>query len=522
MTDHTPSPTAKGLSRSILTVFFAGAAAFLFLRTFLLPATPFVVLDDQTLFFARAVRMIHGQIPYRDFFELVTPGTDLLYAAAFRFFGIHAWIMPAWAIAVGLALSAVITFIAGKILRGTLLLLPVLLFLVFDFNSGLDLTHHWYSTLFVLAAVAVLTGGATPRRIAAASSLCGIATLFTQTNGVLVFLALVVYIVWLNRSQTHTSNLLTPLAALLLPFTLVLSSLLGYYIHQAGFRTLFFDLVTFPLHYMSGDDSNSPRLYLYQFHQLLALSGSSGILRLIPVLFIYALVPYIYLLGLRQLWRKRNDLPPALRQHLVLLHLVGLALFLAIANGPSFFRLCTAAPPAILICIWLISQQTPTQRITRKALCAAALLFAILLPVHRQTQWHAALDLPIGRTAFSDDLAFHEFQWLAQRTHPSEPFFNNAVLGLYLSLPNPTPSEFIADSEFTRPEQVAAVLQSLQHNPPPFVALMHLSTNAFNPHDHSAPFRQYIHANYHMDRIFPVDHAQDAVELWERGPATKR
>ena len=68
----------------------AGAAALLYLRTFLLSATPVIAHDDQTIFFARAVNFLHGQILYRDFFEFVPPGTDLLYAAGFRLFGVHA------------------------------------------------------------------------------------------------------------------------------------------------------------------------------------------------------------------------------------------------------------------------------------------------------------------------------------------------------------------------------------------------------------------------------------------------
>jgi hypothetical protein len=32
-------------------------------------------------------------VVYRDFFELVTPGTDLLYAAGFKILGVHAWIL---------------------------------------------------------------------------------------------------------------------------------------------------------------------------------------------------------------------------------------------------------------------------------------------------------------------------------------------------------------------------------------------------------------------------------------------
>lgn len=95
MEGHSPSHGTDRLSRSAIALAVGGAGAFLYLRTFLLPATPFVAHDDQMLFFSRGLRIAHGQVLYRDFFELVTPGTDLLYAAAFRIFGVHAWITSA-------------------------------------------------------------------------------------------------------------------------------------------------------------------------------------------------------------------------------------------------------------------------------------------------------------------------------------------------------------------------------------------------------------------------------------------
>jgi hypothetical protein len=63
--------------------------------------------------------------------------------------------------------------------------------------------------------------------------------------------------------------------------------------------------------------------------------------------------------------------------------------------------------------------------------------YFILLPVSRQVQWHAKLDLPIGRTAFTDRALLHKFQWVAERTRPSDGFFNDSALSLYLSLHNP-------------------------------------------------------------------------------------
>jgi hypothetical protein len=511
MKESSPPRAQEHLSRSMLALFFAGAFLFLYLRTFLLPATPFVALDDQVLFFARAVRMIHGQVLYRDFFELVPPATDLLYASTFRIFGIHAWIMQAWCIALGLALSAVITLIARRILSGPLILLPALLFLVFDFNSALDATHHWYSTLAALAAAGVLMGSLSQFRIFAAGSLCALATLFTQTQGILTLIALVIYLLWRKRS-----GIVKELVTLLLPFFLIVSCVLGYYVHKAGFRTIFFDLVVFPVKFLSSGEVNSPRTYL---RQLPAVHALSDIIPFIPFVFIYALVPYIYLFGLYQLWRQRALLSTSIRQHLVLLHLFGLALFLAVASGPRFFRLATVAPPALLICTWILSRQGRSYRLARVVLSIIAVAFAILLPVHRQTQWHGILNLPIGRSAFVDKWEFHEFDWLVQQTHSSEPFFNQPALALYLALDNPTASEFINYDEYTRPDQVAAVLRSLPQRPPHFIMLFSEPPGFSSIHDHSGPFLNYVHDNYHLRQTFPLNPNPRYEELWELGPA---
>ena len=517
MEEHSATHAAGHLSRALLGLSVTGALLFLYLRTFLLPATPFVAIGDQVLFFTRALRIMNGQVLYRDFFELVTPGTDFLYALGFRIFGVHAWIMQAFAIALGLALCCVITLIAAKIIRGPLILLPAVLFLVFDFNSALDITHHWYSTLAALAAAGVLMGGPGLKRISAAGALCAIATLFTQTQGALALLALMVYLLWLKPSQAQGPGVLKELAALLLPFLLIVCCVLGYYVHKAGFQTIFFDLVLFPAKYLSSGEVNSPRTYL---RQLPPVHSLSDVLLFVPFVFIYALVPYIYLLGFYQLWRKRGVLSSSVRQHLVLLHLLGLALFLAVATGPRFFRLCTVAPPAILICTWIISQQARAFTLVRNLLWVLAVAFALLLPFHRQTQWHATLDLPIGRTAFVDPLELHEFASLAQRTHPADPFFNQPALSLYLALDNPTASEFVNYDEFTRPEQVTAVLQSLRQRPPSFVMMFPQTPDFSSAHDHSGPFRKYVHDNYHLDQTFYLNRHSRYEELWEIGPAT--
>jgi hypothetical protein len=297
-----------------------------------------------------------------------------------------------------------------------------------------------------------------------------------------------------------------------LPFFLIVACVLGYYVHKAGLRTIVFDLVLFPVKFLSSGDVNSLRTYL---RQLPPVHGLRDVVLMIPFVFIYALVPYIYFLGLYQLWRKRGVLSISVRRHLVLLHLLGLALFLAVASGPRFFRLCTVAPPAILVCTWIISQPGRASRLARNLLWILAVAFAVFLPLHRQTHWHATLNLPIGRSAFVDKLEFHEFDWLARRSRPSEPFFNQPALSLYLSLDNPTASEFINHDEYTRPGQVDAVIRSLEQRPPHFIVLFPETADSSAAHDHSGPFRTYVHDHYHLSQIFYLNPNPRYEELWE-------
>lgn len=265
---------------------------------------------------------------------------------------------------------------------------------------------------------------------------------------------------------------------------------------------------------------NTPRTYIHQLAQLWDFGRPSEIALLIPTLFIYALVPYVYIAGLYQLWQRRAVLSSTLQQNLVLLHVVGLALFLAIAHGPRHFRLCTVAAPAILVFVWLLNLASPAGGCIRKLSWVVAGCYFLVLPVYRQLQWHDTLDLPIGRTAFSDKALFYKFQWMAQHTHPLDGFFNDSALTLYLSLQNPTPAEFVTYDETTRPEQMAAVVEALKRNPPAYIALFPTNLGFAVGGDHSAPFRQFVYDNYSLAKVFAQKQSQYQQELWRRSTAS--
>jgi hypothetical protein len=511
MTELRHQQSAIPVSRKAFGLSFAAAFAFLYLRTFLLPGTPFAVLDDQTLFFARATHMLQGQAPYRDFFEIVTPGTELLYAAAFRLLGVHAWVMPAWAMVMGLASFGFVTSIAKKVLSGLSVWLPGWLFLVFDFNSGLDMTHHWFSTLAALAAVAVLMDGLSARRIMASSLLCATAVLFTQTAGALVFFAIALYLVFALRSETQERGTGRSLAIFVLPFLLMTGCALGYCIFLSGFHAVYFDLVEYPVKFMTTADVNRPWTYFQQMGKSLHVHGVQQVIFLVSVLVVYALVPYVYLVGLYALWRGRGSIDT--RRKIFLLHVVGVALFVSVAHGARHFRLCTVAAPAILVFVWLLHGEGRARRYVRHAVWVLTVFYAILLPVHRQMQWHGTLDLPIGRTAFSDKDEFQMFQEVAQRSHPKEALFNESALNLYLSLENPAGTESVSYDETTRPEQIAALLSAFERRPPAYIVVWPAPGSTPG---HAAPFLQYVREHYRLAAVFPLDHTRSRRELWER------
>src|SRR3981189_1117319 len=63
-----------------------------YLRDFVLPHAPVMSWNDQMLFASNGARIVAGQMPYRDYFQFVTPGTDLVYAFLFRHLGLLTWI----------------------------------------------------------------------------------------------------------------------------------------------------------------------------------------------------------------------------------------------------------------------------------------------------------------------------------------------------------------------------------------------------------------------------------------------
>ena len=182
--------------RAPLAWFLLGALLFVYLQVFILPFVPISFWADQSTYLLNAQRMVDGEVMYRDFFQFTPPGTESVYFALFTLFGPRAWIPDGMLILLGVSLVGLITMISEKLISGTSCFLPGLLFLVVPFPSVLDGTHHWYSTLAVMAALAVVIENRSVLRLAAAGTLCGLATCFTQSRGLVAVVGFAVFLLW--------------------------------------------------------------------------------------------------------------------------------------------------------------------------------------------------------------------------------------------------------------------------------------------------------------------------------------
>src|ERR1700735_5841089 len=177
----------------------------------------------------------------------------------------------------------------------------------------------------------------------------------------------------------------------------------------------------------------------------------------------------------------------------MLVNITGLCLFVSIASGPAWNRLYTVSLPALIMLVWFLKAPFKLERVLLRVLWAVVLILAIVRPIVTQMRWKAFLDLPTGRTAFFDLSTYQETKWVLERTHPSDYFFGDQLLGFELRLRNPSRVAFVTPYDFTRPVEVSNVVQRLDEHQVRLVSwypgLDDPSSMAGNP---LAPLRAYL------------------------------
>ena len=125
------------------------------------------------------------------------------------------------------------------------------------------------------------------------------------------------------------------------------------------------------------------------------------------------------------------------------------------------------------------------------------------------------VDLPVGRAAIPPAGRYGEiFRWMAENTKPGQWYFGLPPVALPLELRNPTPLESVGSGEYCRPEQVTAVVESLEKNTVPIMILqppMYSPVTEAHTADHLQPFRDYLFRHYRKTKTFA-----SGFEAWQR------
>ena len=500
----------------LLVSVFVGAFLYLYLILFAPPCTPILLGFDDKLFLDEATRILHGQVIYWDFFELNFPGVDLFYVLLIWLFGPRVWIPNLCLLCLGMGFLAASVVISRRLFSGASMFLPGLLFLCLGFRNYLDASHHWYSSLLIMTATALLVMSRDPAYLLFAGALTGLAACFSLNHGVVGAIGFITFLWWSNaQAPGAMGEALRSHAYFLGSFLLIFGGCVTYFGLKVGLHNFVYCTVLFPVKYWGVARANSFYDYVL-FRDLKAFSTFSGYqLRATSRgLIIATLVPGIYLVAIGYYVLLGNSRRRPQWEIVVLIIIVGLSSFVAVANSPSFWRLTTISLPAFIILVWLAHLGGWSRKAT--AMLWTVVVFMMLrdICVSRQ-MWTTYVDLPSGRVAPFDP----ELQWLAKSTQPGEYVFDtNWWVYFLLRVRNPTKLPLITTGDFTRPEQVKSVLHDLaEHQVPLIIWSNDLDGKEFPlPSDHIQPLRDYLHAHYRTIKKF-----QEAT-VWERVAETGR
>jgi hypothetical protein len=479
------------------------------LRGFVLPHTPVLFWGDAPGFATRGARILNGEMPYRDFFEFLTPGTDLVYAALFRCFGILPW-LPNLAMAFLAALTAwLMTYCAAQLVRGWLVALPALLLIGLVLCGSMDATHHWYSTLLIMAAAAVLLKGSSRMRIGSAAILIGTATSFTQTKGFASAVGLALFLLWRSAREGHGKALLWRRAGMFLGVAGITFLAINLpFVLAAGPARWLSQVFIFPVRYFGSVSANNLRGTWPEFRT------HHGVLKWVCFPFLYIGLPLIYSRFFLRMVRRGKSEPDQPWDGLLLIAIVGVAMLAVMVPALSIRRISCVSPPAMILLAWQLSGPGQLRRPVSIALGTVSCLVALAQIAAVQLRPHVTISLFRGTYALPDPANYQLYRWTADHTRPGQWYFGFPMLDLPLGLRNPTPLEAFGPNEYSRPEQVAQTIAALERTRTPLL-ILHESIVAPKSRgyttDHLQPFRDYLHGHYRQVNLF-----YGGFEAWQR------
>jgi len=206
--------------------------------------------DEGTLVYG-AQLVAQGALPYRDFFEVMGPGSFYWLGLFFKLFGPNVIVARAVLLLTASLLITLLYWMTRRVYQGPFELLPSILYLVISVPLWPCTNHHWDSNLFALMAVSAFFLWQDRGRwwfLLLAGVLAGLTSCFIQQKG-LVLVAALALVVLVNgyRAGEAKPQTASHLGILLAGFVGVGCLVCLFFYIAGGFSDLVYANLTFPL-----------------------------------------------------------------------------------------------------------------------------------------------------------------------------------------------------------------------------------------------------------------------------------
>jgi hypothetical protein len=453
-------------------------------------------------------RMLHGELPYRDFFQFTPPGTDLFYFSIFKLFGPHLWVTNIVVLGLGVVLCGLCFSISTQFMKVELALPATILFLPLIYTRLLNATHHWFSICAILCAVRILLQGQSRARLFVAGSLLGLACCFTQSHAAAALAAVISWLTWQYFRERQWPKLLGAISLLLSAFAVTLGAAESYFIAVIGWKQLWYFQVTYVLHFMVHGPETS-------FLGMPPWNGWKHFPITAQYISVYLLLPIVYAIALGKCWKGSSKTPADEFKKPMLVTLVGSILLCEVMFSLNWLRIYAISMPGIILLLWLIGQTGSVRRMAFRVVWIGVLLVAATELVHAYRWQYVIADLPAGRIAI-DPQGYRKLHWIQEHTRPEDFFFDASWPGVYLPLRlrNPVFLDGVGLNIDTRPEFLQRSITQMDEKKVPYI-LWQQQLNPQGDYDPPgsslAPLRIYLHQHYKKVKVF-----EDQDEIWER------
>jgi hypothetical protein len=425
----------------------------------------FVARDEGSLLVG-AVRIVHGQVFARDFFEVMGPGTFYWLAAFFKLFGVTFMATRICLFFSSLGTGLSVYFLSRQVCTRWQTL-PVIILAAASFGAiWPGISHHVESNFFALLSVVCLVLWNTSRKnflLLAAGALAGATACTFQPKGVLLFIALLAWL-WLQHSRT--SALRFSLGLLTAGYLGFVGLVLAYFWSQGALSSLVYANFIFPRHHYAAVNTVVYANGIVTYYWDMWFKGFGGgpwsfaiaAILLVPHLFIAALPPFMLLVGIRTKWK-------SVTPEIALYWLCGWALWLSEFHRMDIWHMVFGSPLLIVLCILsLIESRSKVAHaaigiLAFSSICLASLscCIAIAMGVHPTAS-------RVGNVAAAGVGFDQTLKFLNAHVSPGEEILVYPYCPTYYFLSattNPTPYSFLIYS-YNTPAQFQEVISILE------------------------------------------------------------